>query len=288
MKSFSVKKILFSILVALGIVAAHGCSTPNNSNDNDSFFFKPRSINDFIERQKQKPAEIIELVCDPGADAIIKSKDYDKLSQLTSLESITFKAIGSAEDAQNFFSQLVDLPNLKTVRIEDSRIGSISKLAEIKNLQELHIVLGTYGSPSCRISDLDKLGEKGCFTDLKILELRNMQVETMPDMSELKNLEELSISGYDLKQLDYNCFSWSGLTSLDLSATGISELDSRIVNDLQKLKKLDLSWSSIKDASFVLDLPQLEEFTFRMHTKKGTDLEILKKHPNFNDSWMRD
>ena len=277
MKFSTVKKTFISIFVTLGIITVNGCTLG-----------KKGSINYFIEQKKQNPNEIIELICDPGSDSSIRSENYDKLSKLTSLESITFIAIASEEDAQNYFSQLVQLPNLKCVRIESSRIGSISKLAEIPKLQELHIIADTYGIPSAKIDDLDILGEKGGFTDLKILELRNMQRETMPDMSELKNLEELSISGYDLKKLDYDCFCWSGLTSLDISATGISELDNRIVNELKDLKKLDLSWSDIKDVSFVLDLPQLKEFRYIMHTYNNTNIDVLKKHPNFDESWMCD
>lgn len=284
----ALKKTIISIFVTLGFITANGCTSSGSPSSNDDLFIKHMSINDFIEQQEQAPDKITELVCVPDSDTSIRSSDYDKLSKLTSLESITLKAIGSAEDAQNFFSQLAQLPRLKSVRLEYSRIGSVSKLAEIQNLQELHIVADTYGGKSFRIDDIDKLGEKGCFTGLKILELRNMQLETMPDMSELKNLEELSISGYDLSWLDYECFCWSGLTSLDLSATGLSELDSRIVSDLKELKKLDISWSKISDVSFVLDLPELEDFSYRLHSHNGTDLEILKKHPNFREQWMND
>lgn len=288
MKLLNWKRMFFGILIAVCIITLSACDFSGGSTGNADLFFQHRSINDFIEQQERKPSEITELICAPDSDTSIKSDDYDKLCQLESLESITFIAISSPEDAQNFFSQLTLLPKLKKVRIEDSRIGSISKLAAIENLEELHIILPAYGGSGYKIDDLDKLGDKGCFDKLRILDLENVQLAAMPDLSERKQLEELRLSDFDLKQLDYNCFHWSGLKALNLSSTSISELDTRIVSELTDLQRLDLTLSDIKDVSFVLDLPQLKEFTFLRHNKLGVDLEILKEHPNYKDSWMMD
>lgn len=70
-----------------------------------------KTINDCINQTSQNYDEICELVCDPGSDVALLGHDYDLLSKLTNLETITIVGISDASDAQNFFEELTKLKN---------------------------------------------------------------------------------------------------------------------------------------------------------------------------------
>ena len=251
----------------------------------DREFLGDSAINDFIDSEGEDLDEITELVCDPGEDRCLSSSRYDKLGKLKNLEKVTLVGIGYEEDAKNFFEELTKLDDLKTVIIKDSRIGSIGKLTEIKGLEELRIILGTYASDSFKPDDLDELND---LDNLRILDLQNVFRDELPDFRGLENLEELTISSYDITELPYDTANWSNLKYLSISATNISSIDDRIISELTDLKELDVSYSKIKDVSFVLELPELEDFSYKMHSHNEVDMEVLKDHNNFDESWLRD
>ena len=198
---------------------------------------------------------------------------------------MTFVGIGYDTDAQNFFDELAKLDNLKSVTIKDSRIGSVSKLKDIESLEELHIINGPYSGPSYKIDDLDEINN---FTNLRILDLQNVFQDDIPDLRGLDNLEELTISSYDIHEIPYGTANWSRLKYLSFRATGISGIDDRIIGELGNLETLDISYSSIEDVSFVIDLPALREFDYRKHSAHDVDMDILKQHPNYDESWIED
>ena len=96
------------------------------------------------------------------------------------------------------------------------------------------------------------LGTEGSFKNLKSLELYDVQIETLPDLSELTELKSLSISGADFTKLDDESVNWENIVSLNINSTNIQ---------LYNLKALDVSYCNITDISFVLNLPKLEEFS---------------------------
>lgn len=251
----------------------------------DREIFGDGAINDFIYSKGEDLDEIKELVLDPGDDQCLSSSHYDKLGKLKNLESITFVGIGYEKDAQNFFEELTKLDNLKTVIIKDSRIGSIEKLTEIKGIEELRIILGSYSMDSWKIDDLDELVD---LENLRVLELQNVFKDELPDLRGLEHLEKLTISSYDITELPYELADWSNLKYLSISATNISKIDDRIIGELTNLKELDVSYSKIGDVSFVPELPELEKFTYNMHSHNEVDMEILKDHVNFDESWLND
>ena len=276
-------KAAVCILLASMSLMLFGCSVVMHAVDRE--VFGPSAVNDFIDLTDKDLDEITELVCDPGEDACISGSNYDKLGKLENLESVTIVGIGSETDAQNIIEELTKLDNLKAVTFKDSRIGSVSKLKEIKGLEELHIITGIYSGSRYKIDDLDELTDIGT---LRVLDLQNVFPDGMPDLSEADNLEELTISSYDIREIPYEYVNWSKLKYLSFRATGISGLDERIVRELDNLESLDISYSKIEDVSFVIDLPQLKEFVYRKHSACDANVDILKQHPNYDESWIKD
>ena len=276
-------KAAVCILLASMSLMLFGCSSITHAVDRE--VFGPSAVNDFIAQTGEDLDEITELVCDPGEDNSISSGHYDKLGKLKNLESVTFVGIGFEEDAQNFFEELAKLDNLKSVTIKGSRIGSVSKLKDIENLEELHIITGVYSGDRYKINDLDELTK---IKNLRVLDLQNVFPEEVPDLRGIDNLEELTLSSYDMNEVPYETANWSKLKYLSFRATGISVIDDRIISELNNLETLDISYSSIEDVGFVLELPELKEFSYRKHSVHAVNMDVLKQHANYDDSWIRD
>ena len=138
---FSTTIIITCILIIFfAIVIGFGIWFLNSDNETEADLqWKRKTINDCINQTSQNYDEIRELVCDPGSDVALLGHDYDLLSKLTNLETITIVGISDASDAQNFFEELTKLKKLTSVNIVDSPIGSIRKLADIRSLSSLCI-----------------------------------------------------------------------------------------------------------------------------------------------------
>lgn len=287
---FSTMIIITCILIIfLAIVIGFGIWFLNSDNETEADLqWKRKTINDCINQTSQNYDEIRELVCDPGSDVALLGHDYDLLSKLTNLETITIVGISDASDAQNFFEELTKLKKLTSVNIVNSPIGSIRKLADIRSLSSLCIRSNTYGGARFKIDDIDLLGTEGSFKNLKSLELYDVQIETLPDLSELTELKSLSISGADFTKLDDESVNWENIVSLNINSTNIHSIDKEIINKLYNLKALDVSYCNITDISFVLNLPKLEEFSYLGHDTYGIDLKCLNEHPNYDEAWMKD
>ena len=275
-------KVAICILLTSMSLMLFGCSNVVHAVDRE--VFGPSAVNDFIDLTGKELDEITELVCDPGEDQCISSTRYDKLGKLKNLESVTFVGIAYETDAQNIIEELAKLDNLKSVTIKDSRIGSISKLKDIKSLEELHLIAGIYSGDSYKISDLDELYE---IKNLRVLDLQNVFQE-VPVLRGIDNLEELTLSSYDMHEVPYETANWGRLKYLSFRATSITEIDERIVSELKSLETLDISYSGIEDVSFVLDLPGLKEFSYRKHSVHEVDMDVLKQHPNYDEAWITD
>ena len=222
-------KVVVCILLASMSLMLFGCSDIVHAVDRE--IYGPSAVNDFIDLTGKDLDEITELVCDPGEDACISSTRYDKLGKLKNLESVTFVGIAYETDAQNIIEELAKLDNLKSVTIKDSRVGSISKLKDIKSLEELHLITGIYSDDRYKISDLDELYE---IKNLRVLDLQNVFQE-VPVLRGIDNLEELTLSSYDMHEVPYETANWGRLKYLSFRATGISKIDDRIVSELKCL-----------------------------------------------------
>ncbi|MDR0964614.1 MAG: hypothetical protein LBM60_08360 [Clostridium sp.] len=250
--------------------------------DNNSI----ESINECIEKvskdTSRKYSEITDLVCDLGGGKEFYGKDYDLLSKLTNLESITFLDISNDKAAQLFFEELTKLKKLRSIEIKFSSIESIGKLAEITGLTSLSF---SQLSENNEIVDLDLLGYKGSFVNLESLYL-DVGLQSLPDLSALENLTSLTINNSAIEELDYEFVNWGNLIELDIARTYIETIDDRIVNDLYNLESLDISRTLITDIQFVLKLPKLKNFSCSSYQEFPTDKEPLREHPNFNTSWL--
>lgn len=242
------------------------------------------TINRCINSTNMNYDEIIDLVCDPGYDSVFNGEDYDLLGKLSNLESITIVGIGDSEAAQLFFTELANLETLSSVVLIDSRIGKISKLAEIKNLINLSIELrqGSW----FQIDDYNVFTEKENFQNLKSLKLDDPQLEYFPNLSGLTNLESLTFSSLKVTELNYEHLNWTNLISMDIRYTGITLIDDRIVDQLNNLQYLDISNTNISDLNFVLKLPNLVDFKVSHNEDFSDNQNILRDHPNFNESWL--
>ena len=247
------------LIIFFAIVIGFGIWFLNSDNETEADLqWKRKTINDCINQTSQNYDEIRELVCDP------------------------------ASDAQNFFEELTKLKKLTSVNIVDSPIGSIRKLADIRSLSSLCIRSNPYGGARFKIDDINLLGIEGSFKNLKSLELYDVQIETLPDLSELTELKSLSISGADFTELDDESVNWENIVSLNINSTNIHSIDKQIINKLYNLKALDVSYCNITDISFVLNLPKLEEFSYLGHDTHEIDLKCLNEHPNYDEAWMKD
>ena len=280
-RSRTIKAVVCILLASMSLML-FGCSDIVHAVDRE--ISGPSAVNDFIDLTGKDLYEITELVCDPGEDACISSTRYDKLGKLKNLESVTFVGIAYETDAQNIFDELTKLDNLKSVTIKGSRVGSISKLKDIKSLEELHLITGIYSDDRYKISDLDELYE---IKNLRVLDLQNVFQE-VPVLRGLDNLEELTLSSYDMHDVPYETANWGRLKYLSFRASSISNIDDRIVSELNSLETLDISYSGIEDVSFVLDLPELKEFSYRKHSVHEVDMDVLKQHPNYDEAWIID
>lgn len=237
-----------------------GCSDIDILHAVDREIFGPRAVNDFIDLTGKDPGEITELVCDPGEDTALSASHFDKLGKLEKLESVTFVGISSEEDTQDLLGELTKLDKLRSLTIKDSRVGSVSKLKDMKSLEEVHLTAGTYSGKSYKIGDLEELTK---IRKLKVLDLQNVFPDTLPDLREAEDLEDLTLSSYDISEIPYETANWSKLKRLSFYATGISRIDDRIIKELDSLESLDISYSKIEDVTFVHDLPCLKEFKYR-------------------------
>ena len=280
-RSRTIKAVVCILLASMSLML-FGCSDIVHAVDRE--ISGPSAVNDFIDLTGKNLDAITELVCDPGEDACISSTRYDKLGKLKNLESVTFVGIAYETDAQNIFEELTKLDNLKSVTIKGSRVGSISKLKDIKSLEELHLITGIYSDDRYKISDLDELYE---IKNLRVLDLQNVFQE-VPVLRGIDNLEELTLSSYDMHEVPYETANWGRLKYLSFRASSISNIDDRIVSELNSLETLDISYSGIEDVSFVLDLPGLKEFSYRKHSAHEVDMDVLKQHPNYDEAWIID
>lgn len=280
----SAKKL---ILVSLVCVLC-GCSLIENGDSPIAEQGVSRSLNDYIKQQNKDYADIYELNCIPGSDAAILGNDYNLLRELVNLEKIKFVGILTEEDAQNFFAELSGLKKLTTVEIEDSHVGMIEKLGEIEKLKNLSIIGNTGGGVWFQIKDLDLLGTDSRFNKLQSLTLNYIEMEEIPNLSELPNLQKLSVSGYEINRIDTDAVNWENLISLEIRSTSVTALDDSIVDRLNNLQSLDISYNRISDVDFVLDLPNLQDFLYAGHNYLSIDMDCIKEHPNYNETWLDD
>lgn len=283
-KHFRFKTIKLSLIAIIS--GGLFCSCSSHDNVSPEIQWDKTSINTCIEQLHMNYEDIYELTCDPSDNVSLLSTDYDLLEKLVNLEKIKLVGIGSKDDAQKFFSELTKLKKLKTVEIVDSHIGSIDKLGDIENTVNLSITGNIGGGVWFSIEDIELLGSDERFDELQSLSLKFINLEKIPNLKRLKELDSLAVSGQEITSVDENMVNWDKLTFLEISNTAVSSIDPDVVKQLKKLNSLDISYSKFKDVYFINELPELESFKCSGYSTYDVDVECLKKHPNYKDNWL--
>ena len=276
-----IKSSLFAI-ISCGLF----CSSSVENNKSPEKQWDKISINTCIEQLNMNYEDIYELTCNPSDNVSLLSTDYDLLEKLVNLEKIKLVGIGSEEDAQKFFSELTKLKKLNTVEIVDSHIGSIDKLGDIENLINLSIIGNIGGGVWFGIEDIELLGSDERFNELKSLSLKFINLDNVPNLKRLTELDSFAISGQEIIYIDENVVNWEHLTTLEISNTSVSLIDDKIIKQLQNLRFLDISYSRFENVNFVNNLPKLEDFKYKGYSTYNVDIECLKQHPNYKDNWL--
>lgn len=276
-----IRKMMFLLITFFMLCGCH-------LNENNFSSGPKYSINDCIRKLDQNFEDIDQLTCSSEDGYALISGDWDLLEKLVNLEKIKLIGIANEADAQKIFSKLSVLKKLNTVEIVDSKIGKIDKLGEIENLKILSIIGSSGGGDWFSINDLNLLGTDSRFNNLRSLTLKYIEMKTLPNLSELPNLQELSISGYDINRIDNDAVRWEQLISLEITETHVTSFDNSIVRRLNNLQTLDISYSFISDVNFVLDLPKLQSFLYKHHSLQNVDMDCLKRHPNYIEKWSID
>ncbi len=285
-KTVKLKLIKSSLIAIISCSLFCNCSFENNKSPEQQW--DKISINTCIKQLNMNYEEIYELTCNPSDNVSLLSTDYDLLEKLVNLEKIKLVGIGSKDDAQKFFSELTKLKRLKAVEIVDSHIGSIDKLGDIENLVNLNIIGNIGGGVWFGIEDIELLGSDERFNELQSLSLKFINLDKIPNLKKLKELDSLAISGYEITSIDENVINWDQLISLEISNTSVSLIDANIVKQLQNLRFLDISYSKFENVGFVNDLPKLEDFKYKGYSTYDVDVECLKTHPNYKETWLSD
>lgn len=285
-KNFKFKTIKSSLIAIISCGLFCGCSSENNMSPENQW--NKISINACIEQLHMNYEDIHELTCNPSDNVSLLSMDYDLLEKLVNLETIKLVGIGSEDDAQKFFSELTKLKKLKTVEIVDSHIGSIDQLGDIENLVNLSIIGNIGGGVWFGIEDIELLESDERFDELQSLSIKFINLDKIPNLKKLKKLDSLAVSGQEITSINENTVNWNQLTSLEISNTSVSSIDSDIVKQLKKLRLLDISYSKFKNVNFVNELPELDSFKYAGYSTYDANVACLKKHPNYKDNWLND
>ncbi len=168
----------------------------------------------------------------------------DVLDQLVNLEKLDLVGAGSEFESIPMSSHYSAMKNLKSFIAFHAYYENLDPIAKLTNLETIHI----------------------CFTNL----------EKLPDLSALKNLENLTISHADEFCNLTGVENLTNLTHLDIGDTKVSSLAP--LKNLAKLERLDIEDSPIDEdkARLLLELSQLACFT----TLKRLDSDLISQ-----DEW---
>lgn len=142
-------------------------------------------------------------------------------------------------------------------------------------LQELTLNFPNLESIVANNCDLRRLTVYGV---IKELELRNNSLREMPHIPNAANVTALDLAHNPLGALQGNPFRrYTGLLRLNLSATGMHDLDEGIFKKQSQLKLLDISSNSLYNLKFITfdSLRKLEYFYFQQNNWNCDFLQLL-------------
>ncbi|MGE5655299.1 MAG: leucine-rich repeat domain-containing protein [Actinomycetota bacterium] len=167
-------------------------------------------------------------------DLIIESsycEGFQFLSHLTQLTHLKLRGTLLSDSELELVSNLSKLTHLDIGAC--SRITDLSPLTQLQNLRELILHINE------NIKDFSPIGQMSNLRLVHLLEMR----ENLSEITFLRSLPHLT---------DLSITARNNLVKLGVPACGLSP-----ISDLTNLTRLDLSYNSIRDISFLLPLSKL-------------------------------
>lgn len=183
-----------------------------------------------------------------AADNDLDGAVFDRLpiTEIIDIKDNSISSLG-AKDAWS------DMPNLKTLLMQNNLVPSIAPLVNLTSLEVLN-------ANHNRIKDLSPLA---AMTGLRELYIGDNNITDLSALSGLVNLKSLNLSKAYISDLSA-LQNLKALTRLELREAGPLVNSYRTAPDLsgiggfKNLKKLDIAENNLKDISFLKDAPQLE------------------------------
>ncbi|BBM84805.1 HEAT repeat domain-containing protein [Candidatus Uabimicrobium amorphum] len=171
----------------------------------------------------------------------ITKKFLESLQKMHSLEELSLLA--EISDAE--LALLRNLPKLKTLYLQSSKVTSLQPIASFSHLRTLYLRKVQSNS----VVHLKKLAS---LQNLHLLNM-NISVDDIRELSTLKNLEKLSLSVstiYDKHLVHLSKFQ--KLSDLDLSRTMITDSGMKIIDGLENITRLSISHTEVTDKGVLL------------------------------------
>lgn len=202
-----------------------------------------------------------------------------EIHNLTGIEYLSNLEKLDLED--NFIEDVSPLSALNSLEWLSLRNNQITDLADIhfesiKDLPLVHLslrhnVIDLDNDEEIRISDISLLQD---FTDLKSLELRDLQITDISPISGLSNLTELDISQNPISDSTLNDLKdLLLLESLNIRETGVSNLD--VLRRLTNLEYLNIhSNFQLESVAFLSSLSNLQTLIAE-NVEMGSEIDVL-------------
>ena len=160
-------------------------------------------------------------------------------------------------------SPLEDLPNLKTIVINNAMVNDFKAMHKLNQIETL-----SYHVRADRIPDIKPLL---CLKGLKNLFLGNLTDKTLESLSLFKNLESLSFNFADLDDLSH-IQELKNLKRLSFRSTKVSDLS--LLKSFSSLESIDAASSKIIDISPLVGCKLLKKI--ELSCTKVEDITVLR------------
>ena len=205
-------------------------------------------------------------------------KDASVLGELTELRTVDLTASEITD-----ISFLSHLEKLESLDLTYTQIQDISALSELKNLKELYL-WGINFSDGYIVNNMIDLSPIAGLVSLEKLSLDSDALSDVSVLSDLKNLEELCLSGVYIfdGQTDLLKQSLSGMKKLkvlDISGTGQTDLS--LIEGLTQLEKLYIGGNVIEDLSPLTKFTELK--ALYAGDNLYTDISCLSELANLSE-----
>ena len=194
---------------------------------------------------------------------LLREKGDIRLSDLENIESIFIGGAESLDDLINFPAlKVLDLENNMQYDPNFNTFTDIFILSDLNQLEELNL------SGNSQITDFSPISK---LVNLRSLDLFSCDITDIGFLTELKNIQELSLSNIEIENLNV----LSALTSLEiLYLTESDLLDASVLGELINIRELWIPNNKIDNIDFVCRLTFLQKLI--ISENKISDISCLK------------